>query len=636
MWHGLSCSFLVQLCLGERFTSDFLDVLEPPRNLQGVSHECDFPPRSSPKLLPWHDLKVGEWVEGPFKDGVENGQEVREMALKDQLKGAEWESGLILKKSAEDGAVDINFQETDWYEAEVLTVPSEGHALRQFPWRYVGIQEGQQIQVLTATGWERATVRHYDEKKDNIDIEFEDEEYRRSVQPCVKFMKASASLPLVVGDSTDESEVPEEAEQEGEDIPHHDVEQASEKLKRAEKVVEEAKSREMEMKKQLLVEDDQKRKAEAALSQATEVFFEEKYREEKALEAARAAEREEPGAGWGDEQNAQQETARRAAAEDEKFKAAEKRLALATAQLYHAEQTEIETLKHRLDEQELAAEKRRTDMRAAEPHDKSVQELREAQKRNRMVVEQVRQAEAKRDAKEKVARRARKEEKELQERRDNARSQLLEAQAGEVDAARKQAEAVEKVDRAQAQLRIAEDRWKLSHEKLSEANIDEDSADAAVTAATSAASKAKLVLHDAEAVAKNAKLKPGESAPEEEEEEEDHEDGESGFDCTADIDGLQAEWSDRKRMWCCEHQEVACEESKPRHQQHLQQETPKEPNVNGEDEDEVHFDCAAGINQWKAGWSDRKKRWCCLHQEVACEEDGKPHRENLQFSEAES
>jgi len=31
------------------------------------------------------------------------------------------------------------------------------------------------------------------------------------------------------------------------------------------------------------------------------------------------------------------------------------------------------------------------------------------------------------------------------------------------------------------------------------------------------------------------------------------------------------------------------------------------------------YDCAAGFNNWKAGWSDGKKRWCCDHEQAGCE-----------------
>ncbi|CAE7765039.1 unnamed protein product, partial [Symbiodinium sp. CCMP2456] len=36
----------------------------------------------------------------------------------------------------------------------------------------------------------------------------------------------------------------------------------------------------------------------------------------------------------------------------------------------------------------------------------------------------------------------------------------------------------------------------------------------------------------------------------------------------------------------------------------------------------VPFDCTAGLNKWREGWSPRKKEWCCEEFKVGCEDHG--------------
>merc|ERR1719414_748845 len=30
------------------------------------------------------------------------------------------------------------------------------------------------------------------------------------------------------------------------------------------------------------------------------------------------------------------------------------------------------------------------------------------------------------------------------------------------------------------------------------------------------------------------------------------------------------------------------------------------------------YDCVAGYWNWRRGWSDGKKQWCCFHKSIAC------------------
>jgi len=65
------------------------------------------------------------------------------------------------------------------------------------------------------------------------------------------------------------------------------------------------------------------------------------------------------------------------------------------------------------------------------------------------------------------------------------------------------------------------------------------------------------------------------------------------FDCDAGFDKWKRGWSDEKKMCCCLTQGRACEEAE--------------------------FDCYAGVDNWKRGWSAEKKSYCCLKSNVGCE-----------------
>ncbi|CAK8985661.1 unnamed protein product [Durusdinium trenchii] len=54
-------------------------------------------------------------------------------------------------------------------------------------------------------------------------------------------------------------------------------------------------------------------------------------------------------------------------------------------------------------------------------------------------------------------------------------------------------------------------------------------------------------------------------------------------------------WSESKIMWCCQHRRVACGAERP-------------------------FDCLAGYSKWQHGWSSKKKDWCCKKFSIGCPE----------------
>jgi len=68
------------------------------------------------------------------------------------------------------------------------------------------------------------------------------------------------------------------------------------------------------------------------------------------------------------------------------------------------------------------------------------------------------------------------------------------------------------------------------------------------------------------------------------------------FDCAAGFSNWKAGWSQPKKAWCCTHEHKGCE-------------VPAS----------LPFDCAAGYFNWKIGWSQPKKTWCCAHEHRGCE-----------------
>jgi len=53
-------------------------------------------------------------------------------------------------------------------------------------------------------------------------------------------------------------------------------------------------------------------------------------------------------------------------------------------------------------------------------------------------------------------------------------------------------------------------------------------------------------------------------------------------------------WTDNKKHYCCKTASVGCQ-------------------------DELVYDCDAGVGEWKS-WTDNKKHYCCKHASVGCEE----------------
>jgi len=70
------------------------------------------------------------------------------------------------------------------------------------------------------------------------------------------------------------------------------------------------------------------------------------------------------------------------------------------------------------------------------------------------------------------------------------------------------------------------------------------------------------------------------------------------FDCSAGLDHWRSGWSMAKMVFCCQREGQGC----------LANTT------------SARFDCDAGYSSWAAGWSVEKKSWCCAKAERGCQE----------------
>eukprot|EP00435_Cladocopium_sp_Y103_P061660 s1511_g23.t1 len=67
------------------------------------------------------------------------------------------------------------------------------------------------------------------------------------------------------------------------------------------------------------------------------------------------------------------------------------------------------------------------------------------------------------------------------------------------------------------------------------------------------------------------------------------------FDCIAGTGNSEIGWSNRKKLWCCLHENRGCPQQVP----------------------DV-FDCESGYENWPESWSVSKKEWCCDHHHRGC------------------
>eukprot|EP00913_Durusdinium_trenchii_P015773 g14823.t1 len=69
-------------------------------------------------------------------------------------------------------------------------------------------------------------------------------------------------------------------------------------------------------------------------------------------------------------------------------------------------------------------------------------------------------------------------------------------------------------------------------------------------------------------------------------------------------------WSHDHRHYCCSHHHVACGDPYAHHHEHAAVVTHVTHVVYGHHSHD-NYDCSAGVRNWKAGWSDTKKQFCC-------------------------
>eukprot|EP00435_Cladocopium_sp_Y103_P060446 s892_g22.t1 len=74
-------------------------------------------------------------------------------------------------------------------------------------------------------------------------------------------------------------------------------------------------------------------------------------------------------------------------------------------------------------------------------------------------------------------------------------------------------------------------------------------------------------------------------------------------------------WSHAHRHFCCDHHHIACGDQL--HVTHVVYGSHRSQDY----QDYGSYDCSAGIQNWRAGWSDSKKQFCCNHYTLGCEVD---------------
>lgn len=108
----------------------------------------------------------------------------------------------------------------------------------------------------------------------------------------------------------------------------------------------------------------------------------------------------------------------------------------------------------------------------------------------------------------------------------------------------------------------------------------------------------------------------------------------AAFDCNAALNNFFRAWSPPKKQWCCSKEGKGCEGNSPpsvdpgfgmkwKHVQVNGFWTWMAIHVSGAGgtvavPPKLPYDCHAGLANWKLGWSDAKKGWCCSNQKMGC------------------
>mmetsp|Transcript_124881 Transcript_124881/g.278812 ORF Transcript_124881/g.278812 Transcript_124881/m.278812 type:complete len:846 (+) Transcript_124881:122-2659(+) len=91
------------------------------------------------------------------------------------------------------------------------------------------------------------------------------------------------------------------------------------------------------------------------------------------------------------------------------------------------------------------------------------------------------------------------------------------------------------------------------------------------------------------------------------------------YDCAAGLSNWRAGWSINKKAWCCQHAGVACAAAPCHHGCGA----PTNPCHHGcwapaPTTSYCAYDCFAGYSNWQKGWSASKKVYCCAHEGRGC------------------
>ncbi|CAJ1361651.1 unnamed protein product [Effrenium voratum] len=90
-------------------------------------------------------------------------------------------------------------------------------------------------------------------------------------------------------------------------------------------------------------------------------------------------------------------------------------------------------------------------------------------------------------------------------------------------------------------------------------------------------------------------------------------------------------WSPHQRQYCCQHEHLYCDDSMDTHQHYHTHVVPYDTHTHYHTHytTQYHthhthvnlpFDCAAGVSNWRSGWSSEKKSYCCETYTLGCEE----------------
>ncbi|CAJ1393522.1 unnamed protein product [Effrenium voratum] len=114
--------------------------------------------------------------------------------------------------------------------------------------------------------------------------------------------------------------------------------------------------------------------------------------------------------------------------------------------------------------------------------------------------------------------------------------------------------------------------------------------------------------------------------------------GSEPYDCNAALNNFFRAWSPEKKKWCCGNKYKGCEGNSPPGVDPGAGMMWKHVQVNGYwtwvvagaagggaaggaaggGVASLPYDCHVGLVNWKIGWSDPKKGWCCTHQKLGC------------------